>query len=116
MGGQEKTVNDIFRYVQMNNNQKQINAFPHVPGKALNRKNSIEKILKRIQVINKPLKYQVRLGKTDLNVMIKHHMPNNYSKYIPMSIDLLDPNGEVMPWDLSSKSTLPSFSQNAVNP
>ena len=56
----EKMVNDIFRLVQINNNQKNYNAFPHVPGTALNRKIAKDDILKRIQQINKPLRYQVR--------------------------------------------------------
>ena len=57
----EKTVNEIFRLVQVNINQKCFNAFLHVHGKALNRKNDIQNIFKRIQARNRPLRYQVRL-------------------------------------------------------
>ena len=55
----EKTVSDIFRLTQINNNMKSFNAFPHVPAKALDRKNKIEALLKRIQAIDKPFRYQV---------------------------------------------------------
>merc|ERR1711954_360726 len=64
----EKTVSDIFRLTQINNNMKSFNAFPHVPAKALERKTEIEAILKRLQKIDTNLRYQVRLGKNDLIV------------------------------------------------
>lgn len=70
----EKTVGDIIWLVQIYNNQRN---FPYVPAKALARKNVIENILKRLQNINKPLRYQVRLGELYLAVMVKHHYPHD---------------------------------------
>merc|ERR1712081_86743 len=79
------------------------NAFPHIPAKALERKNKIEEILKRVQEIDRKLRYQVRLGKSDVLIMVKHHVDHDYRQYRPVSLDVLDPNCEVPEWDLNTK-------------
>merc|ERR1711954_196924 len=99
----ERTVSDIFRLTQVNNNMKSFNAFPHIPAKALERKNKIEEILKRVQEIDRKLRYQVRLGKNDVLIMVKHHVDYDYRQYRPVSLDVLDPNCEVPEWDLNTK-------------
>ena len=99
----EKTVSDIFRLAQMNNNMKSFNAFPHIPAKALDRKTKIESLLKRLQELDRPLRYQVRVGKSDLIVMVKHHYQYDYRQYVPVSLDIIDPNNEVPEWDLNTK-------------
>merc|ERR1711954_508488 len=100
----EKTVTDIFRLTQINNNMKQFNAFPHIPAKGLERKTEIEAILKRLQEIDTKLRYQVRLGKNDLTVMVKHHKQYDYQSYVPVSLDIIDPNNVVPNWDLNTKA------------
>merc|ERR1712112_407835 len=100
----EKTVTDIFRLTQINNNMKQFNAFPHIPAKALERKTEIVAILKRLQRIDTNLRYQVRLGKSDLIVMVKHHLQHDYQAYVPVSLDIVDPNNVVPNWDLNTKA------------
>merc|ERR1711954_393321 len=100
----EKTVTDIFRLTQINNNMKQFNAFPHIPAKALDRKNQIEAILKRLQELDRPLRYQVRLGKSNLVIMVKHHIQYDYRKYVPVSLAVIDPNNDVPDCDLNTKS------------
>merc|ERR1711954_21234 len=77
----EKSVSDIFRLTQINNNMKSFKAFSHVPAKALDRKNHIEAILKRLQELDKPLRYQVRIGNNDLSIMVKHHVQFDYQPY-----------------------------------
>merc|ERR1711954_331659 len=62
----ERTVNEIFRLSMINGNSKDFNAFPHIPAKAMARKEGIEKTLKRIQAIESQLRYQVRMGQNDL--------------------------------------------------
>merc|ERR1711954_596759 len=99
----ERTVSDIFRLVQVNNNMKSFNCFPHIPAKALERKSKIEEILKRVQDIDRKLRYQVRLGKSDLLIMVKHQVDYDYRQYRPVSLDVIDPNCEVPDWDLNTK-------------
>merc|ERR1712081_19437 len=99
----ERTVSDIFRLTQINNNMKNFNAFPHIPAKALERNNRVEEILKRIQGIDRKLRYQVRLGKNDITIMVKHHVEFDYRQYVPVSLYVIDPNCEVPEWDLNTK-------------
>merc|ERR1711954_463083 len=100
----ERTVSDIFRLTQVNNNMKSFNAFPHIPAKALERKNKVEEILKGVQGIDRKLRYQVRLGKSDVVIMVKHHVEYDYRQYVPVSLDVIDPNCEVPEWDLNTKA------------
>merc|ERR1711954_331816 len=51
-----KTVQDIFR-LAMQNGSRNFNAFPHIPGKALKRHDTIVEILKRLQDQNSQLRY-----------------------------------------------------------
>ena len=83
---------------------KSFNAFPHVPAKALERKTKIEEIMKRLQGIDKILRYQVRIGKNDLVIMVKHHVPYDYRQYVPISLEMIDPNCEVPEWDLNTRN------------
>merc|ERR1711954_243381 len=99
----EKTVADIFCLMQINNNMKSFNAFPHILAKALERKNRIEEIVKRLQGIDKKLRYQVRLGKNDLVIMVKHHVQFDYRQYVPITLDIINPNNDVLEWDLNTK-------------
>merc|ERR1711954_159188 len=79
------------------------NAFPHIPAKALERKTKVEEILKKVQEVDRKLRYQVRLGKDDILIMVKHHVDFDYRQYRPVSLDLIDPNCEVPEWDLNTK-------------
>ena len=47
-----KTVAEIFRLAMQNGNNRNFNAFPHIPGKALKRHDTIVKILKGLQEQN----------------------------------------------------------------
>merc|ERR1711954_377974 len=76
-----KMVNEIFCLAVLNGNMTKFNAFPHIPGKAMARKEGLERILKGLQKINKQLRYQVRLGSKDLEVMIKNHHDYDYKPY-----------------------------------
>merc|ERR1711954_288500 len=106
-----RTVNDIFRLMVQNGNTTGFHAFPHVPGKAMARKTAIENIFKRLQSINKSLRYQIRLGKKDLEILVKEH---NWKPYRRIELEHIDPNNEVPDWDLVSRRC--SIPTNAVNP
>merc|ERR1712081_128833 len=112
--GSARTVNDIFRLMVQNGNTTGFHAFPHVPGKAMARKTAIENILKRLQSINKSLRYQIRLGKKDLEILVKEHKEFDWKPYRRIELDHIDPNSEVPDWDLVSRSC--SQPINAVNP
>merc|ERR1711954_111447 len=108
------TVSEIFRLSVHNGNMTRFNAFPHVPSKAMAPKEGIEVILKRLQGINKQLRYQVRLGTNDLDIMLKVHKEHDYKPYRRIELKNLDPNEEVPAWDLDSKKPPPVI--NSVNP
>merc|ERR1711954_565601 len=95
-----RTVNDIFCLAVLNGNMTKFNAFPHIPGKAMARKEGLKKILKNLQIANKQIRYQIRLGSKDLEVMIKIHQDFDYKPYRKIDIESLDPNGDVPNWDL----------------
>merc|ERR1711954_360257 len=100
MGGSERTVNEIFRLSMVNGNAREFNAFPHIPAKAMCQKEGIEKILKRIQAINTQLRYQVRMGESDLVIKIKYQYKDDYRPYVSVSLKDIDPNDSVLDWDL----------------
>merc|ERR1711954_268956 len=88
-----RTVKEIFRLAVLNGNMTKFNAFPHIPGKAMVRKEGLEKILKNLQSANKQLRYQIRLGSKDLEVMLKIHQDYDYKPYREIDIESIDPNG-----------------------
>merc|ERR1711954_499803 len=47
--GNAKIVQDIFRLSVQNGKEKELNAFPNIPGKAMARNNKIIEILKELQ-------------------------------------------------------------------
>merc|ERR1711954_320315 len=98
-----KTVADIFRLAVINGNASQFNAFPHVPAKAMARRDGIEKILKSLQTDNPQLRYQIRLGDDDLDIFLKNHKDYDYVPYRKVTLKMIDPNGEVPDWDLTCK-------------
>merc|ERR1711954_466885 len=112
--GSARTVNDIFRLMVQNGNTTGFHAFPHVPGKAMAQKTAIENILKRLQSINKSLRYQIRLGKKDLEILVKEHKDFDWKPYRRIELEHIDLNNEVPDWDLVSRSC--SQPTNAVNP
>merc|ERR1711954_620696 len=101
--GKKKTVSDIFRLAVINGNGTNFNAFPHVPAKAMARRDGIEEILKRLQVDNPSLRYQIRLGDSNLDIMVKNHKDYDYVPYWKVTVAMIDPNDEVPEWDLSAK-------------
>ena len=100
---QAKTVNDIFRLAVINGNSTEFNAFPHVHAKAMAHRDGIEYLLKRLQRENNSLRYQIRLGKDDLEIMLKNHKDFHYVPYRKVTLEMIDPNNEVPEWDLISK-------------
>ena len=44
--------------------------------------------------------------------MVKHHVQYHYLQYVPVSLDIIDPNNEVPDWDLNTKPTLKESSEN----
>merc|ERR1711954_200141 len=98
-----RTVNDIFRLAVQNGNQTNFHAFPHILAKAMARKTTIEEILKRLQSINKQIRYQIRLGKTDIELFMKNHEEYKWKPFRKVDIKMIDPNEEVAEWDLTKK-------------
>merc|ERR1712081_77730 len=96
-----KTVSEIFRLAMQNGGNREFNAFPHIPGKALKRHDAIIEILKRLQEQNQQLRYQVRLGQDDIEVRLKNHVQHDYRPYVKVEIETIDPNGEVPGWELT---------------
>merc|ERR1712112_727454 len=109
-----RTVSDIFKLAVQNGNQTGFHGFPHVPSKAMARKTGLEEILKRLQKINKQIRYQIRLGKTDLELFMKNHEDYNWKPFRKVDIPVIDPNGEVPKWDLSVSVARPGA--NTTNP
>merc|ERR1711954_68015 len=101
--GKAKTVADIFRLAVINGNASELNAFPHVPAKAMERRDGIEAILKSLQADNPQLRYQIRLGDEDLEIYLKNHKDYDYVPYRKVTIKMIDPNSEVPEWDLNCK-------------
>merc|ERR1711954_186769 len=99
-----RTVKDIFTLAVQNGNQTGFNAFPHIPSKAMARKSGIEEIMKRLQGINKKIRYQIRLGKSDLDLYMKNHEDHHYKPFRKVDLKVIDPNGEIPEWDLSVSS------------
>merc|ERR1711954_623502 len=107
-----KTLSDIFRLAVINGNNTGFNAFPHVPAKAMARRDAIEAILKRLQKENTALRYQIRLGEKDLDVMLKNHKDYNYVPYHKVTVKMIDPNDGVPEWDLITKEDPTNTNEN----
>ena len=88
------------------------NAFPHIPGKALDRKEGIKRIMQRLQEIHHDLRYQVRTGESDLQIKVKLQFKNDYRPYVAIPLSYIDPNESVPDWDLVNSRKKP----NPVNP
>merc|ERR1711954_403063 len=84
-------------------NARSFNAFPHIPAKAMDRKDMLEAILKRMQAIHTQLCYQVRMGDNDLIVKAKLNKRDDYRPYVTISIVDLGPNNTVPDWDIMTK-------------
>merc|ERR1711954_365741 len=110
-----KTVTDIFRLAMQNGGNREFNAFPHIPGKALKRQDAIIEILKRLQEQNSQLRYQIRLGHDDLEVRLKNHVPHDYRPYVKVEIKTIDPNGDVPDWELATNRVNPFEKLNKGN-
>merc|ERR1711954_168610 len=101
-----RTVNNIFYW--LSRTVTRLSTVPsHVPGKAMARKEGIEKILKHLQGENKCFRYQVRLGTNDLEIYLKNHVEYNYRPYRKVELHLVDPKGEVPNWDFTVKDDKP---------
>merc|ERR1711954_199977 len=86
-----------------NGNSNSFNAFPHIPAKAMDHKEGIKKILKRVQATNTQLKHQVRMGVNDLNIKVKYQHKDNYRQYVSVALYHFDPNDTVPDWDLTMR-------------
>merc|ERR1711954_57630 len=100
-----RTVSDIFKLAVQNGNQTGFHAFPHVPSKAMARKAGLEEILMRLQKINKQIRYQIQLGKNDLELFMKNHEDHTTKPSRKVEISVIDPNEEVPKWDLTVSSS-----------
>ena len=60
------------------------------------------------------MRYQIRLGNKDLEVLIKNHKDFDYKPYRKINLKALDPNGDVPDWDVTNKNS-PDMN-HAVNP
>merc|ERR1711954_427768 len=96
-----RTVSDILKLSVQNGNQTNFHAFPHVQGKAMARNTGLENILKRLQTIYKQIRYQIRLGKDNLELIMKNHVEHHWKPYRKVDIQVIDPNEEVSKWDLT---------------
>merc|ERR1711954_123681 len=105
--GKKKTVSDIFRLAVINGNGTNFNAFPHVPAKAMARRDGIEAILKRLQVDNPSLRYLIRLGDDDLDVMLKNHKDYDYVPYRKVTVAMIDPKDEEAETNINGKRGAP---------
>merc|ERR1711954_191199 len=99
----KKTVNNIFHLAVQNRNTTSLHVFPHIPGKAMARKNALEEIMKRLQAINKQFCYQIRLGNQDIELWMKNYQEYNWKPYRKIDINTVDPNEEIPKWDLTFK-------------
>merc|ERR1711954_393091 len=59
-------------------------------------------------------RYQIRLGKQDLEIMIKEHQDFDWKPYRRIELKHVDPNHKVPDWDLVSTGNKQPI--NAVNP
>merc|ERR1711954_69575 len=103
----EKIVSKMFRLATQNGGNKEFNAFPHIPGKATRRHDAIVNILKRLQEANTQLRYQIRLGKSDIELRCKNHFQYDYRPYAKIDVSMINPNNKIPDWDLSFKRINP---------
>merc|ERR1712081_82195 len=110
----EKIVSDIFRLATQKGGNREFNAFPHIPGKAMQRHDAIINILKRLQESNTQLRYQEQLGKGDIELRCKNHFQYDYRPYVKIELSMIDPNNEIPDWDLSYKRVNPCSQQTSI--
>ena len=68
--------------------------FPVIPNCGLDRKKSMENVLKKIQELNSSFRYQIRLGEKDFKVFAKYYTKGEYDPYREIPLEFLDPHGE----------------------
>ena len=113
--GSKRIVAKICLLAQLNDSGKLFTAFPHIPEKALKQKEAVEAVLKRLQKINHPLRYQLRLGVDYLEIKVKHHFEYNYRPYVTIDLDNIDPNDEVPEGNYEKKYKSPVKDKNVAN-
>ena len=110
----KRIVSYIFRLAMQNGGNQEFNAFPHIPGKAMRRHDAVINILKRLQESNTQLRYQVRLGKSDIELRAKNHFQYDYRPYVKIDLAMIDPNNEIPDWELSFKRTNPCSQPTSI--
>merc|ERR1711954_201847 len=110
----DKIVSEIFRLATQNGGNREFNAFPHIPGKAMRKHDAIVNIMKRLQESNTQLRYQIRLGKEDLELKCKNLFQYDYRPYVKVDLSMIDPNNEIPDWDLSFKRSNPCSLQSSI--
>ena len=65
------------------------------------RNDKIVELLKSLQEMNKSLRYQVCLGKDDIEVRLKNNFCNDYRPYTKIDLNVIDPNGDIPDWELT---------------
>merc|ERR1711954_312326 len=78
----------------------------------MKRHDALISILKRLQESKPQLRYQIRLGKDDLELRCKNHFQFDYRPYVRIDLATIDPNGETPDWELTFKTENP-FSHRA---
>merc|ERR1712081_133727 len=86
----------------------------HIPGKAMRKHDAMVDILKRLQESNTQLRYQIRLGKGDIELRCKNHFQYDYRPYVKIDLAMIDPNNEIHDWDLSFKRINPCSQQISI--
>ena len=84
-----------------------ISVIQYIPPAAIQRKTAIEKKLKNLREHDPSLRTQVRLGKDDLQVMIKHVKAGVYSYYVPAMMKTIDPANTFPPIKFKGKEINP---------
>ena len=73
-------MSEIFGLAQINVNGASFNDFTHIPAKPSKLRDTAEGIFKKILELNKPIKYQMRLGSNDLEIQVKYQFDYDFIK------------------------------------
>ena len=72
----------------MNN---QINVFQFIPPPAIERKRELGKMLTTFRKMDESLRTQIRIGEKDIEVWAKHYTKGEYTPFIKVGLEIIDP-------------------------
>ena len=81
----------------------ELHIFPVLPDEVAERRVAIEKMLMEMKRLDPTLRFQLRNGKTDIEIYLKHYMKEVYEPYKLTPVEFLDPNGDFPKYKSANK-------------